>query len=146
MKIIFQLSALLFLAAAAIGCERSKPNGCTNGYIGRWENTFTSSCNKHDMCYICVSICLFNCFLAFKLFSLSLQTPRYNLACYYVLDLIVYVFGLILLNWRHNLLTLIFFAEVQLGRILKKSFVKVFQNQHRNINLLIAKGDPLQCR
>ena len=67
-------------------CKRDKPDGCSSLNIGRWENTFTSSCNKHDMCYICVSICLFNCILAFKLFSLSLQTPRYNLACYYVLS------------------------------------------------------------
>ena len=99
MKIIFELTVLLFLAAAAsASCRAEGPNGCSNLYLGRWENTFSSSCNKHDMCYICVSICLFNCFLAFKLFSLSLQTPRYNLACYYVLHLIVFVFVLILLD------------------------------------------------
>lgn len=55
MKINFALSVLLCLAAAAIGCWVDQPDGCSNLYIGRWENTFTSSCNKHDMCYICVS-------------------------------------------------------------------------------------------
>lgn len=53
MKINFALSVLLCLAAAAIGCWVDRPDGCSNLYIGRWENTFTSSCNKHDMCYIC---------------------------------------------------------------------------------------------
>jgi len=147
MKINFaRLSVLLCLAAVAIGCWEDHPDGCSNLYIGRWENTFTSSCNKHDMCYICVSICLFNSILAFKLFRLSLQTPRHNLVCYYVLNLIVLRFCSHFTWLKTQPANNYFFAEVQLGRILIKSFVKVLQNQHRNINLLVAKGDPLQCR
>lgn len=59
MKIIFVLSVLLFLAATvgAAGrirrCVSDEPDGCSNGGIGQWKNTFTSSCDKHDMCYIC---------------------------------------------------------------------------------------------
>ena len=61
MKIILQLSMLLLLAATteiASTCDL-KPNGCSipakyKKWVG-WKGTFTPACNKHDVCYFCVS-------------------------------------------------------------------------------------------
>ena len=52
-------ASLLAVAKSIYYCIIDRPNGCSNWGIGGWENTFTSSCNKHDMCYICVSRHLF---------------------------------------------------------------------------------------
>ena len=58
MKIILQLSVLLLLAATieiASTCVDVKPDGCSvPSWVG-WQETFRRACNKHDMCYICVS-------------------------------------------------------------------------------------------
>lgn len=65
--------------APVSSCVRDQRDGCSNLGLGGWENTFTSSCDRHDMCYICVSIC--SLYLFKKLFSSSSSVQFGLLIC-----------------------------------------------------------------